>query len=106
MHSDLWRRLLQQHQQGLQHQVGEAWADGHVVEQTLDVVHHHAAELGLVGVVKHLGTQEMAGKKERKTEKKKARKAERKEENGRLMKEGQEVRIRRGEIVVHLFRAA
>ena len=52
---DLRGGLLQQHQQGLQHQVREAWADGHVVQQPLYVVHHHAAQLGLVGVIKHLG---------------------------------------------------
>ena len=54
MNSDLRRSFLQQHQQSLEHQVGETRSDGDVVQQTLDVIHHHAAELGLIGVVKHL----------------------------------------------------
>lgn len=45
MHSDLWWSLLQQHQESLKDQVGEARPDGDVVQQTLDVIYHHAAEL-------------------------------------------------------------
>lgn len=58
---DLGRRLLQKHQESLEHQVGEAGPDGHVVQQALDVVHHHAAELRLVGVVKHLAARKERG---------------------------------------------
>lgn len=58
MHSDLWRGFLQQHQQSLKHQVGEARSDGDVVQQALDVVHHHTAELRLICVVKDLKQRE------------------------------------------------
>lgn len=54
MHSDLWWSLLQQHQESLQHQVGEARPDGDVVQQTLNVIHHHTAELRLISIIEHL----------------------------------------------------
>lgn len=54
MNSDLWRSFLQQHQQSLKHEVGETRPDGDVVQQTLNVIHHHAAELRLVGVIEDL----------------------------------------------------
>lgn len=52
--TDLWWSLFQQHKQSLKHQVRESRADGDVIQQALDVVDHNAAELGLVGIIKHL----------------------------------------------------
>lgn len=81
-HSDLWWRLLQQHQESLQYQVGETRPDGDVVQQTLNVVHHHTAELRLISIVKHLKPPPEAGRAREtneEREKKKCRKKQREE---------------------------
>lgn len=52
--TDLWWSLFQQHKESLKHQVREPRTDGDVIQQALDVVHHNAAELRLVGIIKHL----------------------------------------------------
>lgn len=50
----LRRHLLEQQLERLQHKVGEARTDGRVVQQRLDLVHHHAAQLRLVCVIEYL----------------------------------------------------
>lgn len=54
----LWWSFLQQHQQSLEDQVGETGTDGDVVQQTLNVIHHHTAELRLIGIIKDLKQME------------------------------------------------
>lgn len=56
--SHLGWRFFKQHQQSLQHKVGETRTNRHVVQQALDVIHHHTAELGLVCVIENLGQAE------------------------------------------------
>lgn len=68
MHSDLWRSLLQQHQESLKHQVGETRPDGDVVQQTLNVIHHHTAELRLISIIKDLKPKEEETSEEMKEE--------------------------------------
>ena len=49
------RRLLDQHAQRLQDDVGEAGSDGDVLEQTLDVIEDDEGQRGSVRVLKDLG---------------------------------------------------
>ena len=50
----LGRQLLEEQLDRLQDEIGEARSNRCIVEHRLDVVHDHAAELGLVGVVEYL----------------------------------------------------
>lgn len=81
MNSDLWRGFLQQHQQSLKYQVGETRPDGDVVQQTLNVIHHHTAELRLVSIIKDL--KQRRGGSEGRTNKERG-----KGQTGRGMQEG------------------
>ena len=46
--------LLKEHEEALQDSVGEARADGDIVEQTLDVINNNDAERRLISVLEHL----------------------------------------------------
>lgn len=54
VNSDLGGSFLKQHQQSLKDQVGETRTNGDVVQETLNVIHHYTAELGLVSIIKDL----------------------------------------------------
>lgn len=67
--TDLWWSLFQQHKESLKHQVRETRTDGDVIQQALDVVDHNAAELRLVGIIKHLEATNKPRQKGRQMEK-------------------------------------
>ena len=54
MTSDLRWSLLQQNQQSLKYQVGETRPNGDIVQQTLDIIYHHTAELWFICIIKDL----------------------------------------------------
>lgn len=58
VNSDLGGCFLQQHQQSLKDQVGETRTNGDIVQETLNVIHHYTAELGLVSIIKDLQESE------------------------------------------------
>jgi len=48
------RELLDEHQESLQHGIGESWADRHILHQALNIIDHHGAQGRLVGGIKDL----------------------------------------------------